>query len=56
MMARAEPSWVLSRHLSVGAEYELHRIWFPERGQRFAADLARVPSAGPWTPTCPPTR
>ena len=39
---RLAPSWVLSKHLSAGAEYELHRLWFPSRDQRFDADVARL--------------
>ncbi len=36
------PSWVVSEHLTVGAEYDFHRLWFPSRGQRFEADVARL--------------
>ncbi|MGD2152340.1 MAG: DUF5916 domain-containing protein [Gemmatimonadales bacterium] len=36
------PAWVVSPHLTVRPEYTLNRLWFPERGQRFDADLARL--------------
>lgn len=32
----------LSRHLTVSARYDLHRLWFPQRDQRVNADLAVV--------------
>lgn len=37
-----EPQVSLSRHLSVGAAYDIHRLWFPDRDQRVKADLARL--------------
>jgi len=36
------PAWVVSSHLTVSPEYTLNRLWFPERDQRFDADLARL--------------
>ena len=39
---RVEPQVNFSRHLSVSASYNLHRLWFPDRDQRVNADLAVV--------------
>ncbi len=36
------PAWVVSSHLTLEPEYTFNRLWFPERTQRFAADIARL--------------
>lgn len=41
-MVRLGPSWIVSPHLSLRTEVELHRIWLPDRRQRFEADVARL--------------
>jgi hypothetical protein len=36
------PSWTVSRHLELGAEYQLNRISFATRKQHLAADVGRL--------------
>jgi len=42
LFLNVQPEVKLSRHFSVGAGYNLHRLWFPDRNQRVDADLADV--------------
>jgi Domain of unknown function (DUF5916) len=36
------PTWNLSRHLELGGDVELNRVWLPERQQRFRGDVVRL--------------
>jgi hypothetical protein len=36
------PTFVVSRHLELGGEYQYNRVGFPERGQALRAQIARV--------------
>lgn len=38
----AGPVWRPSRHFSARIEYRLSRLWFPGRGDRVVADVARI--------------
>lgn len=40
--ATLSPTWNVSRHLEVAADLEASWIRFPERGQRFRGDIARL--------------
>ena len=42
------PTLSVSSHLTVGAEYQLDRIRFSTRAQRFNADVARLKIQGAW--------
>lgn len=36
------PTWNLSRHLELGGDVELNRVWLPTRQQRFRGDVVRL--------------
>ncbi|NOX37326.1 MAG: carbohydrate binding family 9 domain-containing protein [Calditrichaeota bacterium] len=36
------PSWSISSHLEVGGEYQINRVRFPGRNQKFDADIFRL--------------
>jgi len=40
--AEVSPTWNLSRHLELGGTYQVNRVRFPERDQRFTAHVART--------------
>ena len=43
---RMAPTWTVSKHLSVTAAYDYHRLWFSDRDQRVDADQASLRLAG----------
>ncbi|MFQ5571113.1 MAG: DUF5916 domain-containing protein [Rhodothermales bacterium] len=40
--AGLSPTWTLSRYLELSGEYQLNRVGFPDRDQRFSADIFRL--------------
>jgi hypothetical protein len=36
------PTWTLSRHIELGADFQLNRVGFPDRDQTFSGDILRV--------------
>ncbi|MFP4228504.1 MAG: DUF5916 domain-containing protein [Salinivenus sp.] len=40
--AELSPTWNLSRHLELGGTYQLNLVRFPDRGEEFAAHVART--------------
>ena len=42
LTAGAGPTWVVSRHLTLGGSYQVNRIDFPDRGQSFTSHVGRL--------------
>jgi hypothetical protein len=40
--AAFRPAWNLSRHLELGGDVELNRVWLDHGAQRFAGDVVRL--------------
>lgn len=42
LSAGLSPTWTLSRYLELSGEYQLNRVRFPDRDQRFSGDIIRL--------------